>query len=342
MSLKNLNVATKIPKHLENKLKNQKVNKIYRRFEKRLNISENFIVAVSGGPDSLALAFLAKIYSIKKRLIAKFFIIDHKLRSESTKEAKKVKKILKVSSINSKILSWVGKKPYKNIQSIARNKRYELLFAACEKFKIKNILLGHHQNDVFENFFIRMLRGSGLKGLISLDKENKMNGKNLLRPLINEKKEDLVFISKHVYNFFVKDPSNNDEKYQRIKIRKLIEELHKKGLDKKKFNNTIINLKHSNNVVNYYVNQNLKKNAFFLKKKEKLILKKEYFEQPFEVIFRSLSESINLIGKKHYFVRGKKLDKVISNIENNRMYKQTIGGCIIEKINQTVIISKEH
>jgi tRNA(Ile)-lysidine synthase len=79
-----------------------------------------------------------------------------------------------------------------------------------------------------------------------------------------------------------------------------------------------------------------------LKKKEKLILKKEYFEQPFEVIFRSLSESINLVGKRHYPVRGKKLDKVISNIENNRMDKQTIGGCIIEKVNQTIIISKEH
>tara|TARA_Y200000002_G_scaffold128354_1_gene105812 strand:- start:257 stop:1285 length:1029 start_codon:yes stop_codon:yes gene_type:complete len=342
MSPKNLNVATKIPKLLENNFKNQKINKIYKRFEKRLNISENFVVAVSGGPDSLALAFLAKIYSIKKRLLAKFFIVDHKLRSESTKEAKKVQRILKKNLINSKILNWVGKKPSKNVQSIARNKRYELLFVESDRFKINNILLGHQQNDLFENFFIRMLRGSGLKGLISLDKKNEINGKNLLRPLINEKKEDLVFIAKHVFNFYVKDPSNDDEKYQRIKIRKLIEELEKKGLDKKKFGKTIKNLKHSNNVVNYYVDQNLKKNTFFLKKKEKLILKKEYFEQPFEVIFRSLSESINLIGKRHYSVRGKKLDKIISNIEKNRMYKQTIGGCIVEKVNQTIIISKEH
>ena len=52
-------------------------------------ISENFVVAVSGGPDSLALAFLAKIYSIKKKLTAKFMIVDHKLRSGSNKEAKK-------------------------------------------------------------------------------------------------------------------------------------------------------------------------------------------------------------------------------------------------------------
>ena len=136
MSLKNLNVTTKIPKVLNNNLKNKKIDRIYKRFEKRLNISENFIVAVSGGPDSLALAFLAKIYSIKKNLIVKFLIVNHKLRPESTKEAKKVQNILKKYSINSKILNWVGKIPNKNVQSNARKKRYELLFAECDKFKI--------------------------------------------------------------------------------------------------------------------------------------------------------------------------------------------------------------
>ena len=62
-------------------------------------------------------------------------------------------------------------KPKKNIQSIARDKRYELLINKAKKFKIKNILIGHHLDDLFENFFIRILRGSGLKGLISLGQE---------------------------------------------------------------------------------------------------------------------------------------------------------------------------
>ena len=61
MSLKNLNVINKIPKTLAIKLSNHRIKKVYKKFEKNLNISENFVVAVSGGPDSLALAFLAKI-----------------------------------------------------------------------------------------------------------------------------------------------------------------------------------------------------------------------------------------------------------------------------------------
>jgi len=342
MSLKNLNAVNKIPKLLKSNLKNHKIVSIYKKFEKNLNIQEDFIVAVSGGPDSLALAFLAKIYSLKKGLVSKFLIVNHKLRAGSNDEAKIVKKILKQHGIHSKILNWNGIKPLKNIQSLARKKRYELLFTESDKYGINNILLGHHQDDLFENFFIRLLRGSGLKGLISLDKKTKINGKYLLRPLIDQRKENLSYIAKHVFNFYVKDPSNNDEKYQRVIIRKLITQLNKNGLDKKKFGNTISNLKYSDNVIRFYVDQNLKKNTFFSKKKEKLIIRKEYFEQPFEVVFRSLSDSIKLIGKKGYSVRGKKLSNIISKIEKSRIFKQTIGGCIIEKVNQTIIVSKEH
>ena len=170
--------------------------------------------------------------------------------------------------IFSHILVWRGKKPSKNIQSIARNKRYELIINQCNKLKFENILLGHHQDDLMENFFLRILRGSGLKGLISLDKKTKIKKINLHRPLLNQKKENLIYIAQCVFDFYVEDPSNQNEKFQRIRIRNLIKELKKNGLDKKKFLNTIKNLKHSDSAINFYVRQNLKENTFFLKKKK--------------------------------------------------------------------------
>ena len=342
MSPKNLSVKTKIPKFLKEKLKNKRIIKIYNKFEKSLDIKESFAVAVSGGPDSLALAFLAQIYSIKKQLPAKFFIVDHKLRQESTKEAKTVKHILKNNYILSEILTWKGKKPSNNLQSKARVKRYDLLSKRCDKFKIKNILLGHHQDDLIENFFIRMLRGSGLKGLISLDKKTHNGNKNYFRPLLDQKKKDLVFISNKIFEFYVQDPTNYDDKYQRTRVRKLLEELKKDGLDKKKIFQTIKNLKYSNDIVNFYVNKNLHKNTFFSNKVNKLVLNEKFFLQPYEITFRSLSESIKLIGERYYSVRGRKLDKIIKNYEKNLLFRVTLGGCIIEKINQTVIIHKEH
>jgi tRNA(Ile)-lysidine synthase len=70
-------------------------------------------------------------------------------------------------------------------------------------------------------------------------------------------------------------------------------------------------------------------------------LNKNFFQQPYEIIFRAFSESIKLIGKRYYSVRGKKLDRIIDNIKNDKFLKVTLGGCIIKKVNQTVIISKE-
>ena len=342
MSLKNLSVKTKVHKNLRNKLTNKRINLIYKRFEKSLNIKENFAVAVSGGPDSLSLAFLAKVYSLKNKLKIKYFIVDHRLRKESTDEAIKVKKVLKKFSINLEILTWRGKKPLKNIQALSRKKRYDLLFLECDRYKLNNILLGHHQDDLFENFFIRIIRGSGLKGLISLSKRTTINNKNLFRPLLDQNKEDLIFLSKNIFNFYVKDPTNDNEKYQRIKVRKLIEELQKNGLDKRKFFKTIENLKSSNSVVDYYAKENLKKNAFFSEQEKRLILNKNFFFQPYEVIFRCLSDSIKLVGQNYYSARGKKLEKIIKVLENDKPFKLTLGGCIIEKVNQSVIIKKEH
>ena len=66
MSLKNLSVRKKIPKIYRSKLSNQRLNQIFKKFEKSFKIDTHFIVAVSGGADSLALAFLTKVYALKK------------------------------------------------------------------------------------------------------------------------------------------------------------------------------------------------------------------------------------------------------------------------------------
>ncbi len=341
MSLKNLNVTKKTHKFLLDKLKDKKTFQIYKKFESNLFINNDFIVAVSGGPDSLALSFLSKIFAIRNLLNVKFFIVDHKLRKESTLEAKYVQKFLKDYLINLDILNWKGAKPKNNIQSIARDKRYELLINKAKKYKIKNILLGHHLDDLFENFFIRILRGSGLNGLISLDKEVKKNEVNLIRPLINVDKKDLIYISKNIFGSYIKDPSNKDEKYKRVKVRNFLKQLSSEGLDRDKFFLTIKNLKIANENIKFYVKKNLDENVTFIQKKEKVILKESFFSQSDEVVFRSFAEVIKIVGKKYYPARGKKINKIIQSINLQSSLKVTLGGCIIKKVNGTIILLKE-
>ena len=73
----------------------------------------------------------------------------------------------------------MGKKPSKNIQATARDKRYSLLVNECKKNNIKHLLLGHHLNDVHENFLIRIVRGSGLNGLVSFSKNTKYRDEDI-------------------------------------------------------------------------------------------------------------------------------------------------------------------
>ncbi len=341
MSSKNLNALKKTHNFLLNKLKDKRTFQIYKKFETELAINKNFIVAVSGGPDSLALSFLTKIYSIKKSLNIKYYIIDHRLRKNSKTEAEYVQKKLKNFSIRLNILTWRGLKPNKNIQAVARDKRYTLLTEIAKKYRIQNILLGHHLDDLFENFFIRILRGSGLQGLISLDRETKKNGINLIRPLINIDKKDLIYISNYIFGSYIKDPSNEDDKFKRVKVRNFLNQLNLEGFDRKKFFLTIKNLKIANENIKFYTKKNLEKNVKILKKNQNAILTENFFSQSDEVIFRSLTEVIKIIGKNYYSVRGKKIDKIISLIKSKSAFKVTLGGCIIKKVNETVILSKE-
>ena len=235
MSQKNLSVQNKTKKIILSHLKDKKILKIFNQFLKSNCISENIAVAVSGGPDSLALAYLAKCFALKKNITLKCYIVNHKLRKNSSSEVLIVKNALKKIDINCKILNWNGKKPSTNIQSQARDKRYFLLANQCKKDQIKNLLIGHHSDDLLENFLIRIVRGSGLRGLISLSKETKYKNQNLkiIRPILNQNKKDLIYISKKVFKFFVKDPFNINEDFKRTRVRNLLLSLEKEGLDKK-------------------------------------------------------------------------------------------------------------
>ena len=344
MNLKNLSAQNKTHKKILKHLNTKRISSAFKEFSSSLTVKEDLAVAVSGGPDSLALAYLVKCYSIKNKIRVKYFIVDHMLRKESSIEAKTVKSILNKIDIKCKILNWNGKKPSKNIQAASRDKRYSLLANECKKNNIKYLLLGHHINDLFENFLIRIVRGSGLNGLISFGKNTKYRDQNLniIRPLLDLEKNDLIHISKEVFNFFVKDPSNINKDYKRTRIRNLLHTLEKEGLDIKKLKLTINNLKDSDKSIKFYVERNLKKNSVFLEKKNIYILSYSFFDQAHEIIFRSLTNIIQRVGKKYYPVRGKSINELMKKINEKSFTKVTLGNCYVERVNETILISQEN
>ncbi len=324
------------------KFNNKNIRVILKYFEKKLDKKKSYVVAVSGGPDSLALAYITKCFSKKYNTKFYYYLVDHKLRYGSSKEAKIVQKLLKKIHINCKILKWNGLKPKTNIQATARIKRYSLLIKECNKRKIKDIILGHHKDDRNENFFIRLTRGSGLKGLISFTEKTKNFKINFLRPLINFEKETLINISKNVFNFYVKDPSNNDLNFKRIRLRNLMKGLEREGLDKRKLNLTLNNLNESNNALEFYTNRNISENSYVNLKNNSFILKQDFFMQPNEIVFRSIVLIINSVSNNYYPPRGKSIIRLLKSFKNGQTVKKlTLGGCLFKKVNETIIISKE-
>ena len=196
MKLKNLIVTRKV-NNKKLSTQNQKIKKFYNIFKSVVyrNIKKSsFLLAVSGGPDSLCLAYFGKKYSLEFKNKAHVVIVDHKLRKDSTKEAAKVKKMLKNKKIDSKIINWKGALPKSNIQKSARDIRYSLLSNYCQDNNIKYIVTGHHLDDQVENFFIRLVRGSGLTGLSSMTESADYNDKiKIIRPLLELEKKLLCF-----------------------------------------------------------------------------------------------------------------------------------------------------
>ena len=348
MKRKSLSATKKTLNFYLAKLKDPQIQRLYKVFSNNLASldfkNKKIMVGLSGGADSLNLLFFSLCYALKHKIKLYPVIIDHKLREESTKEAKYLKYILKKKfDIKCKIISKKISKVDKNIQSYARDLRYDLFLKECNKLKIDYLLLGHHKDDLIENFFIRLLRGSGLKGLVSFDKNlTAYNGLKIVRPFLSILKKELTETNKKTFGFFVDDPTNNNDKFLRTRIRKLLKNLDNEGLNFNKFYLTLKNLSKSDQVIEFYVDKNIFENSKYFEKGKKVILNQFFFHNPEEIILRSITQVIQRISRKKNYPRGKKVISVIDSIRSSsKNLKLTISGCIIEKIQDSVIIYPE-
>ena len=327
MSKKNSNVILK--KAFKN---NNEISKIYRGFKKKLNYykTNTFAVAVSGGPDSLALVALSKEFSNETNKKFYFILIDHKIRKNSSKEAKSVRNLLNKHGItlniikNKRIIS-------KNIQSNARDVRYGLLTDFCKKNKVKILLTAHNLEDQVETFFIRLSRGSGLTGLSGMEPSINLVGNiKLQRPLLDTKKKSLIKISNIIFGKYFRDPSNNDEKYLRTRVRKLRNPLKKSGISYEQIIKSINNLNSSKATLNQYFNEIFKKIIKKVNYRITISLK-EFKKLNLDTQIQTINKSIKMLKKNYYPPRSKKVINLIKRINDKNYRRSTLGGCLIDK-----------
>ena len=324
-------------------LQDNQIFKIYNKLNLvllRKNRVKSFVVAVSGGPDSMALAYLANLLAIKKKQKAFFVLVDHGIRKNSQKEALKVKKLLKQKGINLKILK-NKTKILKNIQKNARDVRYEILTNFCNKNRIKFLLTAHHIDDQVETFLIRLSRGSGIEGLSSMSEITILNKKiKLIRPFLDIKKIDLKKVANKAFKQTINDPSNTNKKFLRTNIRDLKNILEKKGLNFDQIVRSINNISSTKEAINFYVKQSLKKFVKF-KKNETILDLIMFKKEPQETKFKIINLIVKNISSSYYPPRSRKVLNLINRFNEKNSKKCTLGGCIFEKRKNLLHVTRE-
>jgi tRNA(Ile)-lysidine synthase len=180
-------------------------------------------IAVSGGPDSLALLLLA---AAARPGLIEAATVDHALRPESRAEAELVAGICEKLGVPHSILTVEWKeKPETAIQERARNARYGLLGRWAQEKGLRALLTAHHADDQAETLVMRMLRGAGVKGLAGMRRLARLPGGRLavLRPLLGWRHAELEQVCADAGVQPVDDPSNADEQFERVRIRQALE-----------------------------------------------------------------------------------------------------------------------
>jgi tRNA(Ile)-lysidine synthase len=191
------------------------------------------VLAVSGGPDSVALMWLMARWraalSRGPRLLA--VTVDHGLRAESAREARDVKRLARALDVPHRTMRWSGAKPKSGVPAAARAARYRLLADIARQSGASHILTAHTRDDQAETVLMRLVRGSGISGLAAMARETEREGVLLARPFLNISKSQLIATLAKAKIGYADDPTNRDVNFTRPRIRNMIEGLAAEGGD---------------------------------------------------------------------------------------------------------------
>lgn len=296
----------------------------------------NIACAVSGGADSMCLLLCLqqwkKEHRPKLNLIA--LTIDHQLRPESDQEALQVAAWCKPLGIPHYILKWDHPQITGGLQAKAREARYALLTNYCKEEKIPFLFLAHHHDDQVETFLMRLRKGSGIDGLLGMQPISNSEGVKLCRPFLGFSHQDILETLKDFNHPFIKDPSNENTKFERIFWRKVLNQLPGS-----------FNIEETQRRLCLYAD-------FTKQELAKLVRKSCKYDALgfFSLDDVAFSESHLLLKKKilalclhhlsphKYLVEDKPLFDVIANLSEK---PQTLRGCFILKKGHNIIICRE-
>lgn len=306
-------------------------------------------IAFSGGPDSLALLILAAQWAARSKnrtIIA--FTVDHGLRTEAAAEARHCARIAKSLGVTHRILHWHGDKPESGIQAAARQARYALLEEACVHEKLDSLLVAHHLEDQAETFLLRLARGSGVDGLAGMAASRQLHNAQgapsvrLLRPLLDVPRASLRAVVTKSGLKAIEDPSNENPKFDRVKVRQMAQALSSLGLSAQRLADTASNMARAREALEAQTDT-------FFQSDSKLrdtgcieIDARAFLALPQEIALRVLAEALRHVGASDYPPRFDALMGVYNELKAGKLGRgRTLNGCKLAAQGQGLIVLRE-
>ena len=299
---------------------------------------EKIALAVSGGPDSIAMMHILYEWAHKSKKEIIILTVNHNLRQEASIEADYVLNAASQLGLKHILLEWIHNGITSNIHDRARTARYDLMTNWCKNNNVQALCTAHHMDDRVENFFIRVSKGAGLLGL-SDKKQIIYNEIDIIRPLFEYKKSDLItYLNKKNIKYF-EDQSNNDPKYLRTNIRKWLTLLPQE-IDIDLFKQRVIgvkeNLLRASEVIDRVFKEELESKAIIHSDYATL----SHLPKDKEIAYMVISHIITVIGASEH-PRLDSIERLYSNLISSNPNKFTLGGCIIEYKNNQILFYKE-
>ncbi|MCA9400471.1 MAG: tRNA lysidine(34) synthetase TilS [Candidatus Omnitrophica bacterium] len=198
----------------------QKTQQFIKR-NKLVKKNDLVLIGLSGGMDSVCLTHMLKTLQYEFGIHLHAVHINHNLRKSSAKDEAFCKKLAGALNIPFSARKWPKNQQLKkgSLEEHARHFRHQVFFNIAEKINASTIALAHHQNDLAETVLMRIIRGSGLQGIASIQPNRMIEGMQVIRPLLALTRDEIqAHVQEHKLSFVV-DESNDDLSFTRNKVR---------------------------------------------------------------------------------------------------------------------------
>lgn len=302
------------------------------------------LIAVSGGSDSMALLHLLSAWCQRSSATPPDLLVatvDHALRPAAAVEAAWVAAQASSLGLPHQTLRWNGAKPTTSIQEAARGARYRLLAAAAREHQCDAIVLAHTQDDQAETLLMRLARGSGVDGLAAMQPRSEApDGSLLLRPLLSIPKVRLTATLEVLGKTWCEDPSNTDERFERVRLRTAHAHSEALGLSPPRLAQSANRLARAREALERWTSTFLRRHVEWHEGAGARIAEAEFRRLPDEIALRTLQRALWAFGGQERPPRLARLETLLADLQSGRR-AATLGGCEITGSTEELIVIRE-